>query len=77
MNPRSILRYMYWTYENYVHRYARVHDANCSHCNDGNGTHSAIDSKAGAWLGPFGRYARASTASKYVAEPCGHCVPGA
>lgn len=38
---------MYWTYENWIHKYSRVHKANCPYCNDGNGFHDSLDSHAG------------------------------
>ncbi len=66
---------MYWTYENWIHKYARVHLANCAHCNDGQGSHGTVDSHAGRWLGPYEQLASASRASEYEASPCGHCSP--
>lgn len=66
---------MYWTYENSVHKYSKVHRAECSHCKDGRGTHDAVESHAGRWLGPFEAYGQAVSASKYEAESCGHCSP--
>jgi hypothetical protein len=66
---------MYWTYENWIHKYARVHRADCAHCNDGAGSHQAIDSRAGQWLGSFANLREALTSSKYEAERCGHCLP--
>ena len=66
---------MFWIYENWVHKYARVHHANCAYCNDGAGNHDASESHAGQWMGPFERFGDAVTASKYGATPCGHCVP--
>jgi len=68
---------MYWTYENWVHKYARVHRADCAHCNDGHGTHGAVGSHAGRWLGPYESFISASQATKFVATPCGHCSPSA
>lgn len=68
---------MFWTYENWVHRYARVHKSACSHCNGGRGTHQTVDSHAGRWLGPIDLYIDAVKATKYQAAPCGHCVPSA
>lgn len=66
---------MYWTYENWVHKYARVHRPECAHCNDGQGSHDAGDSEAGKWLGPFGKFGEASSASAFETKPCGHCSP--
>jgi len=66
---------MYWTYENWVHKYARVHRADCVYCNDGLGFHDVANSPAGRWLGPFEHFDNASLASEYGATPCGHCSP--
>ena len=66
---------VYWTYENWVHKYARVHRADCAHCNDGRGSHGADLSHAGRWLGPYEQFVSASRASEYEALPCGHCSP--
>jgi len=70
----------FWAYENWVHKYARVHRATCSHCNDGQGSDGGIDSPVGRWLGPFDLYDLAygaATATGLNASACGHCVPGA
>lgn len=67
---------MYWTYENTVHQYARVHLAECAHCNDGRGIHDAVESRVGRWLGPYGEIEQAIGASIYQAQRCGHCFPG-
>lgn len=68
---------MFWTYENWVHKYARVHVADCSHCNDGRGTHGADKSHAGQWLGPFADFGAAIRSTEFEAAPCGHCTPNA
>jgi hypothetical protein len=65
----------YWTYENHVHRYARVHKADCSHCNNGRGSHNATDSTVGRWIDSFEKIDDAMKASNYPTEPCGHCLP--
>ena len=41
----------YWIYTNTVHRYARLHRGDCSHCNFGLGTHGVTDSAVGWWQG--------------------------
>lgn len=69
----------FWTYENWVHKYARVHRGTCPHCNDGQGNHDAVDSHVGRWLGPYERYDlaySAATGTGLSASACGHCVPG-
>jgi hypothetical protein len=67
----------FWTYENYVHKYARVHRGDCSHCNDGRGSHNAVGSHAGRWIGPFADFSHASGASEYECSPCSFCVSSA
>ena len=64
-----------WTYKNWVHKYARVHRADCAHCNDGDGSHGATNSDAGRWIGPFSLYADAKQTSEFPVTPCGHCTP--
>jgi len=66
---------VFYTYENWVHRYARVHRGDCAHCNNGQGSHGAVNSLAGRWLGPYERYSVAERVAKYAASPCGHCSP--
>lgn len=43
----------FWVYENWTHRYASVHDASCSFCNGGRGTHAGSSKDNGRWHGPF------------------------
>ena len=43
----------YWVYDNRVHGYAKIHRADCSACNDGNGMHPDAGDVAGEWLGPY------------------------
>jgi hypothetical protein len=67
----------YWIYENWVHKYARVHRADCSHCNDGRGTHAAADSQAGRWL-DFADYRaarRGAAQTGYEVSDCRVCAP--
>ncbi len=69
----------FFAYENWVHKYARVHRGECAHCNNGRGSHDATDSRAGQWLGPFDRYDQAlgaAMATGFIASSCGHCAPG-
>ncbi len=63
----------FWTYENFVHQYAKVHRAWCSHCRDGRGTHSATLSRAGQWLGPFADRHEAAKASDFDTSACHFC----
>jgi hypothetical protein len=65
----------FWTYENWVHKYARVHRSECAHCNDGRGSHAAVDSNAGRWIGTFDNLAEALKASKFNTLSCEFCLP--
>lgn len=65
----------FWTYENWIHKYSRVHAASCSFCNDGRGVHDAQMSEAGRWLGPFPTVQEARVASDYHSSSCGFCAP--
>lgn len=42
----------FWVYDNHVHKYARIHRADCSYCNDGAGFHPGSGDEAGMWMGP-------------------------
>jgi hypothetical protein len=66
----------YWTYENWIHKYARVHLSQCAHCNVGLGSHGASNSQAGRWIDKFENFDDAMDASQFATTPCGHCVPG-
>lgn len=44
---------IYWVYENWRHHRARVHTAECSHCNDGHGKRDSDLSSSGRWHGRF------------------------
>lgn len=66
---------MYWTYENWVHNYAKVHRADCTFCRNGEGTHGATESRAGKWIGPSVEFANASEASVFKTEACSFCSP--
>ena len=63
----------FWTYENFVHQYAKVHRAWCSHCKDGRGTYSATLGRAGQWLGPFANLEEAAQASSFDTSACHFC----
>jgi hypothetical protein len=39
----------FYVYENWIHGRARLHQADCSHCNAGKGTHGATGEKTGRW----------------------------
>jgi hypothetical protein len=69
----------YFTYENWVRGYAKVHLASCAHCDEGRGVHDAQDSYDGRWLGPFDQFTEAMSAAQATGREtstCAHCVPG-
>jgi hypothetical protein len=69
----------FWTYTNWVHKYAKVHRGSCSHCNDGRGSHGAVHSHAGQWVGPFdhvGEALQAGEATGWLVTTCSFCAPG-
>lgn len=43
----------YFVYENWTHKKAVVHRAECGHCNHGQGAHRAASGKNGRWHGPY------------------------
>lgn len=67
----------FWVYRNWIHNRARLHRAECSYCNDGNGTQNAQNSKTGEWR-PFASEADAFEflkSSNYKdAAACGVCM---
>ena len=69
----------WWAYENLPRRRARIHVAECSFCNDGQGLHDST-APTGRWYGPF---TRVDAAIKQVLDTravdvagCGVCQPG-
>lgn len=39
----------FWVYENWTHRYSRVHRRTCCMCNDGRGIHTGASERNGRW----------------------------
>lgn len=68
----------YWVYDNRVHKYARIHRADCSSCNEGAGMHADAADIAGEWLGPFadvhGAQLSAERTGRAVSR-CQTCAP--
>jgi hypothetical protein len=64
----------FWTYENRIHKYSRVHKPECAHCNAGQGSHNAMDSTVGHWIGPFSSLNEASNASTFATLTCTFCT---
>jgi hypothetical protein len=43
----------YWVYENWTHKRAIIHEAECSFCNYGEGMHGKSSNRNGCWHGPI------------------------
>lgn len=69
----------HWVYDNRVNRYARVHRADCTFCDQGQGLHRrGLNAAAGQWLGPFPSLADAQTAADATGRTvsrCSVCAP--
>ena len=67
----------FYVYENWVHKYAKVHRADCVHCNHGRGTHAAGNSRAGRWHGDYTypEALRVSAATGFYTTDCAVCAP--
>jgi len=70
----------FYIYENWAHEHmARVHYAQCSQCNYGNGTHGNSSTRNGRWLGPFDSFDAAVEAARgqgtTTISPCRTCTP--
>jgi hypothetical protein len=60
----------YWVYENWTHKRVRVHDANCSYCNDGRGIQASHSGRNDKWHGPFDERSTAfAVAARLRADP--------
>lgn len=71
---------MYWVYENWTHKKAIVHKADCSFCNQGRGIHGGSSERNGRWLREeFQNREDAFRAAKQTGQQnvngCGHCKP--
>lgn len=58
----------YWVYENWIHKYAKIHNAECRWCNDGKGCHKDSTDNFGRWLGPFESKQEAEIAARRLKE---------
>lgn len=69
----------FYVYENWTHDRARVHRAECSFCNHGDGTHGGGSDRNGRWLPPFETsaqaFAQAAKLRRADHRGCGHCAP--
>ena len=69
----------YWVYENWTHKRARVHLADCSFCLDGKGNQPTDSGQNGMWHGPFqdrdAAFDKARHTRQKDTKGCGHCSP--
>lgn len=68
----------FWLYDNWVHRYAKIHRGDCTFCNAGTGVQANSDNVAGEWLGPFSDYGGALEVASRAGHPhssCAFCSP--
>lgn len=65
---------MFWTYENWIHQYARAHRSSCPYCRNGKGIHPGSGDQNGTWYGPFESLELARQAGNYSASVCGYCL---
>lgn len=70
------MKHSYWVYLNMPNNKALIHEASCSHCNDGSGRGVAILDN-GEWLGFATKEAATAFAKhsrKQTVRWCGHCA---
>lgn len=68
----------FWAYDNWVHKYTKVHRGSCSMCNSGRGVQSNAMDIAGEWMGPFGSFSAALSAANATGREvstCATCQP--
>lgn len=69
----------FYVYENWTLDRARLHRAECGHCNDGRGTQASDSGKNGRWHGPYddrNLALRVMTRLKRAdSKTCGNCAP--
>jgi F-type H+-transporting ATPase subunit beta len=67
----------FYVYENWTHKRARVHQAECSFCNHGRGTQASDAGRNGKWHGPIADRAVALALANSLRQPdtkvCGTC----
>lgn len=69
----------YYVYDNWTRNRGRIHRAECSVCNDGNGFHKSDSGSHGKWHGPFSdrdqAFQIADTLKRADMAPCARCEP--
>lgn len=70
----------FWVYENTIHKYASLHDGDCSFCGDGRGLRGEGKTPSGMWHGPFADIesgkAAATRTGQLDLRSCTLCVGG-
>ncbi len=70
----------YWAYENWTHKKAIVHSADCSYCQHGRGVHAESGPRHGRWHGPFpdrdAAFGKAKSTERPEARACKACDAG-
>ena len=56
--------YGFWVYVSWPHDYARVHKAECGHCQGGMGKTRQALTQSGRWIGPYASRAEAMAAGR-------------
>lgn len=76
MTEKRIMEY--YIYENWTHKKAVIHLAECSFCNQGRGAHIGSSDINGQWLGPFESKQEAELAAKKTKRKtilyCSRCI---
>jgi hypothetical protein len=69
----------FYIYENWTVDRSRVHRAECSYCNNGNGIHVSNSGRNGKWHGPFSELKLADEAARKLNradnQHCNTCRP--
>jgi hypothetical protein len=78
VGARSLGATMFYVFESRAQRYAKIHRADCYHCNNGEGTQGNAFGLASKWRGPFKTYRTAVRAANIACGPvtcCRTCRP--
>ena len=71
---------LFYVYENWTPKRARVHSADCGYCNQGTGTQASHSGRNDRWLGPYSTAQAATVAARSLRQAdmrvCAHCLPG-
>jgi len=80
----GVVKLRFWIYENWTaENKARIHRADCTHCNDGRGIHpDKEEGRNGQWDGPYLTYSEAIEKARQlrqlegrVISDCKKCQP--